>query len=103
LFTVQTSPKYSHRGLYIGELLADVIWGKKYEKGRRKRGKVKVKEKERGKKKGERGKKKGERGKKRGERKENEKRESKMVKYMQNREEIRQKSYDKSKKTNNNV
>jgi hypothetical protein len=33
------------RGLYIGKISADVIWGKKYEKAKRKRGKCKRKRK----------------------------------------------------------
>jgi hypothetical protein len=41
------------RGQYIGKypISADVIWGEKYEKGKRKRGKVEKKKEERGKKK----------------------------------------------------
>jgi hypothetical protein len=52
------------RGLYIGkypplggEISADVIWGKKYEKAKRKRRKMKKNKGERGKKKEERRKK----------------------------------------------
>ncbi len=40
-----------------GEISADVIWGKKYEKARRKGGKIYKKKEERGKKKEEKGKK----------------------------------------------
>jgi hypothetical protein len=60
-----TFGKCSNRGLYIGEkkpprggeISADVIWGKKYEKAKRKRRKMLQKKEERGKKKEEREKK----------------------------------------------
>jgi hypothetical protein len=74
-----------------GGISADVIWGKKYEKGKRKRGKCKRKRKK--------GKKKEERKEKRRKGKENEKRGRKGVKEMQNREEFRQKGHDRSRKT----
>jgi hypothetical protein len=58
-------PFLALRGLYNGkypppgweEISADVIWGKKYEKAKRKRWKMWKKREERGKKKEERGKK----------------------------------------------
>ncbi len=58
---------------------ADVIWGKKYEKAKRKKAEN-VKEKRR-------------------QGKENEKRGSKGVKQLQNREELRQKGHNGSRKT----
>jgi hypothetical protein len=58
-----------------GEISSDINWGKKCEKAKRKRGKIE--------KKGRKG-------------KENEKRGSKRVRYMQNREELRQKGHDGS-------
>jgi hypothetical protein len=58
-----------------GDISANVIWGKKYETGKRKRGKMHDKKEEKGRKK-----KKGKKSKKR----------CKRVKSVQNREELRQ-------------
>jgi hypothetical protein len=64
-----------------GEILASVIWGKKYEQGKRKKG---VNARKEGKRKKE---------------KEKEKIRSKRVKKVQNKEELMQKGHDRSWKT----
>jgi hypothetical protein len=68
-----------------GGISADVIWGKKYENAKNKKG-------ENLKEKGRKGEEKGRKG------KENEKRGGKRVKSMQNMEELRQKGQNGSRK-----
>jgi hypothetical protein len=74
-------------GLYIGKsppppwgISADVVWEKKYEKGKRKGGKCKRKMKK-------------------GRRNKEKMGSKKVIKKMQNREELRQKGHDRSIKT----